>query len=278
MDSIPTDLGDLASVFRAVDSIRSVTQSIDVVFANAGISKASTPLSPDGLETVFAINHVGHYALITRILPILIQTASYPDADVRVVITSSSLAWYARRINFPSLHTPFEKEKGKLIDMYTRSKLADLLFGLKLADYVREQGSTNIFVNIGEPGIIFGTDVHRQMETTYTFWTRMWVAILKWLVGLSVQDGALTLLFLGTSPTIREEAINGRFYRPFGDLIPREKYPKWATDDLAEKLWDWSEEFVSKERDGAYYSFKCIITSLDRLNRIGYCYSIVLRS
>ena len=169
MDPIPTDLADLASVFRAVDSIRSLTHSIDTVFANAGISRASTPLSPDGIETVFAINHVGHYALITRILPILIQTASNPDADVRVVITSSSLAWYARRIDFSSLKTPFMTEKGKLLDMYTRSKLANLLFGLKLACHVRERGSLNIFVNIGEPGIIFGTDVHRQMETTYSF-------------------------------------------------------------------------------------------------------------
>ena len=232
-----------------------MTQSIDIVFANAGISRASIPLSPDGLETVFAVNHVGHYALITRLLPILTQTATQKGADVRVVITSSSLAWYARRLNFSSLGTPFVKGNGKLIDMYTRSKLANLLFGMRLANYVRDRGCANIYVNVGEPGIIFGTDVHRQMEDTYTILTRLWVAILNWLVGLSAQDGALTLLFLGTSPTISRDDVNGRFYRPFGDLIPREKYPKRASDDQAEKLWEWTEDFVSKrERDFKNYS------------------------
>lgn len=209
------------------------------------MSRAPTPLSPDGLETVFATNHVGHFALITRLLPILQQTASQPDADVRVVVTSSSLAWYARRIDFSSLQTPFTQENGKLIDMYTRSKLANLLFGMKLANHLRDQRCPNIFVNVGDPGVIFGTGVHQQIEGTYSFWVRLLAAVLNWCIGMTVQEGALTLLFLGTSPIVKEERINGQFYRPFGDLIPREKYPKRASDALAEKLWDWTEKFVS---------------------------------
>jgi NAD(P)-dependent dehydrogenase (short-subunit alcohol dehydrogenase family) len=232
-------------VFEAIEKIRSLTDTIDIVFANAGICWAPTPLSPDGLETVFATNHVGHYALITRLLPTLMRTASTDNADARVVITSSSAAWYAKRIDFSSLHTPFAKEKDELMDMYTRSKLANLLFGLKLAAHVRDRGCSKIYVNVGDPGVIFGTGIHLQVEFAYTIWVRLLVAFLDWWLGLSVQDGALTSLFLGTSPVIRDEKINGQFYRPFGDMIPRAKYPKYADKELAEMLWEWSENFVS---------------------------------
>ena len=72
-----------------------------------------------------------------------------------------------------------------------------------------------------------------------------YIAIIDWWYGLSIAEGALTSLFLGTSPVIAENQINGKFYRPFGYLLPRNKYPKLASNELAEKLWDWTEDFVS---------------------------------
>ena len=229
-----------------MDRIRSLITSIDIFFANAGISRASNPLSVDGLEPVFATNHVGHYALTTRLLPLLINAASKENADVRIVITSSNLSWYSRRIKFDTLTSPFDEKHGRPVEMYTRSKLANILFGMKLAGHVRERGYPNIHVNIAEPGIIFGTDVHRQMESAYSIWTRLLVIFLYWTVALSLEDGALTMLYLGTSPVIAEDGISGQFYRPFGNRIPPEKYPKHATRSLSEELWEWTENFVSK--------------------------------
>lgn len=241
---IPTDLADLSSVFHAVEQIKSITPTIDIFFANAGVSRAPTPLSKDGLETVFAINYVGHYALITRLLPILIKSSD-TKGDVRIIMTSSSLAWYSRRIDYNSLFTPFNKHKDKHIEPYTRSKLACLLFGTALATHVRRRGGENIRVNIAEPGIIFGTDMHTQMESTYRWWVKGITWAMEWTMGLTVEQGALTMLFLGTSPEIKERDVNGRFFRPFGDEIPMDKWPKNATLAAGEKLWEWSESFVS---------------------------------
>jgi NAD(P)-dependent dehydrogenase (short-subunit alcohol dehydrogenase family) len=232
----------LSDVFQAVQLIKTLTSRIDVLFANAGVSLPPVPLSADGLEAVFAINHVGHYALVTRLLPILINSASPEGADVRVAITSSILAWRAGDIDFKSLTTPFNEKA--LLDMYTRSKLSNLLFGMQLAKHVRERGCQNMYVNVAEPGGIFSTGVHSLAATTYTSPMRLISSILDWWFGISVPEGALTLLYLGTSPQIKEERRNGQFYRPFGDLIPRNKYPKYASDALAETLWDWTENFV----------------------------------
>jgi NAD(P)-dependent dehydrogenase (short-subunit alcohol dehydrogenase family) len=242
---VPIDLGDLASVFRAVKQIQTLTNSIDILFANAGISRAFKPLSPDGVEPVFAVNYLGHYAFITRLLPILEQSTSRPESDVRVVITSSSLVWYARKLNTRYFQSPFDESKDKLLDMYTRSKLAVLLFGLKLSKIVNDTGGRRILVNVGDPGIIFGTGVHKQMEGVYNIWQKFIAFLLDWFVGISREEGSLTLLCLGTSPSIRENIITGSFYRPFGNVIPRNKYPKNATEEAGRKLWDWSERFVS---------------------------------
>jgi len=242
---VPTDLADLSSVFRSVEQVRTLTKSIDVVFANAGASKNPNPISPDGLESVFATNYVGHYALITRLLPVLLETASKDGADVRVVLTSSSVAWNVRTLDFSDFRTPFIKGKGWETDPYDRSKLACLLFGMKLADHIRDRGGSNIHVNIADPGIIFGTQMHLQLDITHTLPVQIYVAILDWWYGLSIAEGALTSLFLGTSPVIAEKHVNGKFYRPFGYALPRNKYPTLASMELAEKLWDWTDDFVS---------------------------------
>ena len=242
---VPADLGDLTSVFRAAEQIRNHTQVIHVYYSNAGVSRSKTALSPDGLEGVLAINHVGNYALLTRLLPILLRTAT-TELDVRVVITSSTLAYWSKPLDFTSFNMPFDKRKGTLVDLYSRSKFCNLLFGMQLAKHVRDRGANNIFVNVGEPGIVFATGVHLQMESVWRWWVRIINFILLYTIALTVEEGALNLVFLGTSPKIKEEGVNGQFYRPFGDRIPEHKMPKMATMELAEKLWEWTEGFVSR--------------------------------
>ncbi len=242
--AVPADLGDLTSVFHAVEQVRHHTQTINIYYANAGVSRSKTPLSQDGLEGVFAINHVGNYALLTRLLPILLRTAA-GEPDVRVVITSSTLAYWAKPLDFTSFNLHFDKRNGTLVDLYSRSKLCNLLFGMQLAKHVRDRGANGIHVNVGEPGIVFATGVHLQMESVWRWWVRVINFVLEYTIALTVEEGALNLLFLGTSPKIKEEDINGQFYRPFGDRIPVEKFPKIASMSVAEKLWDWTEGFVS---------------------------------
>ena len=227
--------------------MRSLTQSIDVLFANAGVSKGPTSLSPDGLETVFATNYVGHYALITRLIPVLLETGSKDGADVRVVLTSSSVAWNVRKLDFADFRRPPVKGEGWETDPYDRSKLACLLFGMKLADHLRDRGGERIHVNIADPGIIFGTQMHLQLDITHTLPIQIYVALLNWWYGLSIAEGALTSLFLGTSPVIAKEKVTGKFYRPFGYALPHNKYPTLASNQLAEKLWDWTEDVVSNK-------------------------------
>lgn len=80
------DLGSLASVRKAADEVNSWsdTPHIDVLVNNAGIMAVGFTLSPDGFESQFATNHLGHF-LFTNLIMKKLQASRSP----RVVNVSS---------------------------------------------------------------------------------------------------------------------------------------------------------------------------------------------
>jgi NAD(P)-dependent dehydrogenase (short-subunit alcohol dehydrogenase family) len=106
---LPLDLGDLASVQESVDQL---DVSLDAVVLNAGMLIEGS----DPCERTFAVNHLGHFALIAWLAPYLSPAA-------RVVTTGSFVA--------KSAAFPDHEHDGKRA--YARSKLAQMLFGFELA-------------------------------------------------------------------------------------------------------------------------------------------------
>src|SRR5262245_27976959 len=79
------DLADRPSLTSTVDEL----DRLDAVVCNAGVlfEEPERSLTPDGLEAMFATNHLGHFVLITALLPLLAAS----DAG-RVVTTGSFVA------------------------------------------------------------------------------------------------------------------------------------------------------------------------------------------
>src|SRR5918994_6488987 len=114
------DLLDLDSVTAfAVD----FGGRVDVLLNNAGIMAPPRSLSPQGHESQFATNHLGHFALTGLLLERIGQ-----GRDPRVV-TVSSLAQSHGKVHFDDLtgergYSPF--------GYYGQSKFANMLFTLEL--------------------------------------------------------------------------------------------------------------------------------------------------
>lgn len=71
------------------------------MFIPAGVSK-------DGFELHFAINHLAHAMIIQELMPVLKNTASQPNSDVRVLCLTST-AWKGHSsdgITFSTIRTP----------------------------------------------------------------------------------------------------------------------------------------------------------------------------
>ena len=85
MEHLQVDLGDLASVRAAAAALAQRHDHLDTVIANAGIRAPPLSRTVDGFELQMGVNHLGHFALVGLLLPLL-QAAEEP----RVVVVSSS--------------------------------------------------------------------------------------------------------------------------------------------------------------------------------------------
>ena len=143
VELVDLDLADLSSVRGAAEVINREPQ-LDVLLNNAGIMWTPKSLTVDGFESQFGVNHLGHFALTSLVLPLLEAT---PNS--RVVTVSSTghkmgggdLRW--DDIGGEQNYSP----QGRYFD----SKLANLLFAYELDRRLHAKGSTTISVAV-HPG------------------------------------------------------------------------------------------------------------------------------
>lgn len=218
------DLGSSSSVVDALKQFKS--ERLDVLVLNAGIMATPTGTTRDGHEVQFGTNHVGHFAVLTTLLPVLEKTAARGH-DVRVV-TLSSLGYMHHPSGGVDLDT-LSTEQAHLNRWakYGQSKLANLLMGRELAK--RKPGITSV---VAHPGVVFTNLVDSLGAEDKAFIDQICEG--KYL---TPEEGAHTQLWAAT--TKRENLRNGSFYVPVG--VETEVLNEATNDQLARKLWEWSE-------------------------------------
>ena len=110
-------MADLSSVRAFADAFLEEYDGLDVLVNNAGVLGAPYGLTVDGVETHFATNHLGHFALANLLLPRIRD---------RVVVTSSREHRSGGDLDLDDLN--WERRPYRVFPAYAQSKLADLLF------------------------------------------------------------------------------------------------------------------------------------------------------
>ena len=119
---VELDLASLASVRTCADSLVTARKPFDVIIANAGVMACPKGETSDGFETQFGTNHLGHFLLINRLVPLL-------KPGARIVNLSSS----GHRFADVNLDDPnFEHTEYQPFVSYGRSKTANILFAVGL--------------------------------------------------------------------------------------------------------------------------------------------------
>src|SRR5215469_16338227 len=80
---IALDLADLKSVRACSDQLLAKGEPFDIVITNAGVMATPFGKTADGFETQFGTNHLGHFVLVNRIAPRVVDGG-------RVVMVASS--------------------------------------------------------------------------------------------------------------------------------------------------------------------------------------------
>jgi NAD(P)-dependent dehydrogenase (short-subunit alcohol dehydrogenase family) len=130
LELIEIDLASLKSVRTAAQGLLANGRTFDAIIANAGIMAPPLGRTVDGNELQFAINHLGHFALVNRIEPLLIDNG-------RLVVLSSQ----AHRVADVDLDDPnFERQDYEPFVAYGRSKTANSLFAVEFDRRHRNRG------------------------------------------------------------------------------------------------------------------------------------------
>jgi NAD(P)-dependent dehydrogenase (short-subunit alcohol dehydrogenase family) len=227
------DLADLASVRAGAADLLERCPRIDVLLNNAGLILSERTLSADGYEATFAINHLGPFLLTELLLDRLRSSA-----PSRIVNVSSTAHNFARRgMVFDDL---MAERSYRAMEVYGRSKLANILFTTELA---RRLAGSGVTANCLHPGSV-ATGYARDGDTTgFMAWGVKVYAHLP--ISLTPEQGARTSVYLCSSAEV--EGVSGRYF-----VKCKEKTPSANARDgaAAARLWDVSEDLVARAAQG----------------------------
>ncbi|NJQ05350.1 SDR family oxidoreductase [Streptomyces lonarensis] len=234
------DLASLESVAALADRLNEEGRPIHILINNAAVMTPPTRhTTTDGFELQFGTNHLGHVALVARILPLLIAGAA------RVTTQSALAAAMVRGMNWDDL----QFEHGyRPWPAYGQSKLATMLFALELDRRSRRHG-WGITSTMAHPGLA-ATNLQSAgpglgggrspFDAAFRF-----LAPLGWPVQ-RVAGGVRPAWYAATSP----EAVGGRYYGPRGlghltGAAREQRLHRAArSPEEAARLWDVSCELA----------------------------------
>lgn len=225
------DLSDPVSITACSDAIREQFKSIDVILTNAGVMappKTVVHKYSKPLELQFAVNFLGHFVLMNRLMP-LVRAA--PNARLAIVASEGYAASNKKiGINFDDLACD---EKYDALETYGQSKLAVMYMRLELA---RRLAGTNITVNSVHPGVI-----RTNLAKDTVDWKVKLIDKLAGPWARTIGQGAATHCFVSVHPDL--DGVSGLH---FADSNPKEPkdHPLVNDGELAKRLWEKALELA----------------------------------
>ncbi|UQS22907.1 SDR family oxidoreductase [Amycolatopsis thermalba] len=234
------DLSSLASVAALAGRLTEEGRPIHLLVNNAGVmTPPDRQTTADGFELQFGTNHLGHFALVARLLPLL-------RAGNARVTSQISIAAGRHSINWEDLHWERKYHGNRA---YSQSKIAFGLFGLELERRSRDSG-WGITSNLSHPGVTptnllaARPEVGRDRDTALVRVIRALSA--RGILFGTVETALLPALHAATSPA----AEGGRLYGPSGfrhlsgPPAEQELYSRLRSADDARRIWAISEELT----------------------------------
>lgn len=130
MELVDADLASLKSVRDVAAELLARAKPFDVIIANAGVMACPQGRTQDGFETQFGTNHLGHFVLVNRLVPLL-------RSGARIVILSSA----GHQLSDVDLEDPnFERTPYQPFVAYGRSKTANILYAVALDSRLKGRG------------------------------------------------------------------------------------------------------------------------------------------
>ena len=221
VELIQADMSSQNSIHQLVNEFRARHEKLHLLINNAGVYLTKRSETEDGLESTFAVNHLGPFLLTSLLVDIL--KASAPSRIVNV----TSDAHKGARVNFDDLQG---ERKFSGWQAYGQSKLAMILHTRGLA---KKLEGTGVTVNSAHPGVVrtnFAKNNGGLVMLGFRFLGMFFI---------SPESAAKRILYVATSPDL--EGVTGKYFTKMHEVkSSQESYD----DDSARRLWQISEQLT----------------------------------
>jgi NAD(P)-dependent dehydrogenase (short-subunit alcohol dehydrogenase family) len=233
------DLSSPASVADFADGLAADHGRIDVLVANAGIMTPPTrQVTSEGVELQLATNHLGHAALILRLLPQLRAAGATVTTQVSVAARSGAVAW--DDISWA--------DRYDAMGAYRSSKIAGGLFAVELQRRSEAEG-WGIRSTLAHPGVTPTNLLAAHPEMGRPRATPQ-IRLIRLLSRLGVAgtptSAALPAVLAATSPDARGGHLYGpsRFGHISGPPAEQELFASLRRAEDARRLWALTERLT----------------------------------
>jgi NAD(P)-dependent dehydrogenase (short-subunit alcohol dehydrogenase family) len=228
VNMIRGDLALMSDTARMARQIEALTDEVHLLINNAGGVRSELVMTSEGNEATFAGNHLGHFLLTTRLLPLLRRAAARsPAGTVRVLSVTSDGHEGCPGLDWDDLQQTRQWSSGK---SYCVAKLCNVLYTRELAKRLAGDG---IIANCVHPGVVasnFNSHAEARMKK-----------YIETLQSFPPDVAAQTLIWLATAP--EAAATSGGYFYKHQQLKPSAA----ALDDvMAARLWTESEALVAR--------------------------------
>ncbi|MGP2436074.1 SDR family oxidoreductase [Streptomyces sp. JW3] len=236
----PLDLSALTTVAALGKTLLDEDRPLHLLINNAGVmTPPDRQTTEDGFELQFGTNHLGHFALVAHLLPLLRAGRARVTSQVSVAASRGAINW--SDLNWERSYDGMKA--------YRQSKIAFGLFALEL-NRRAAAGNWGLTSNLSHPGVAptnllaARPEVGRDKDTLGVRAIR--AASKRGILVGTVESAKLPALYAATSP----DAGPGAFYGPKGPgnlggpPAEQKLYTPLRDAEEAQRVWQVSEELT----------------------------------
>nr|WP_319571082.1 SDR family NAD(P)-dependent oxidoreductase [uncultured Draconibacterium sp.] len=231
VELLEIDLSSKKSIKDAASELKERLNHLDVLIHNAAdfdIARKEAPKSVDGIETIWATNHIGPVLLTNLTLDLL------KESEQGRIITIASKGLLMHPNLTVDLKDPeFNFRKFSVPKAYYQSKLAQIMYTYWLADQLKNTTVTANCIRVTNVKV----DVSRYPDISAFM---KWVYKLKSKSALSPEEMAQTYTWLAVAPELAN--ITGKYFNEKKQEVQSSAYSRGKEN--IEALMNLSMQYI----------------------------------
>jgi retinol dehydrogenase-14 len=214
------DLSSQAEIHRLAQAVIAKHEHLHVLINNVGNMQTQRRETVDGIELTFALNVLTPFLLTHLLLPLL-----KASAPARIINVNSTAHRFVSKLNFDDLQAT-QDYRG--MDVYSKAKLANLLFTYELA---RRLDGSGCAVNAADPGFTISAPDPASARPWYAHTIDPFIKIGSNI--MTTTRAARSSIYIASSPALA--GISGKYVTTARKAV---KSSQASYDEVAaQKLW-----------------------------------------